>query len=288
MKVLLPSTEVWGECPTTLDEAILWIEKAGRTCYRSEDKIVEGSGEKFVNNIIKRKHLSVIEHSNFVLKSNDEFVFPLAEAERMMVKVPSNFLHLRMDHGHVYIGGNFRAWMEATNTPSIRDLFEHPLYDGYSIATEHDDIPRDLRTVTAECLTDRAVTHEFVRHRPCAFSQESQRYCSYKKHLEVILPQHYADIPTTKDSLQMQQYQTWVKACEYAENSYKELLRVGERAEQARSVLPNSTATKIVCTANAEEWDHIFAMRTSPAAYPAIRSLINPVKEYFLNTGLID
>jgi len=38
------------------------IEKAGRTCYKSEDKITEGSAKKFVEMVIKRGHHSVIEH----------------------------------------------------------------------------------------------------------------------------------------------------------------------------------------------------------------------------------
>ncbi len=39
------------------------IEKAGRTCYKSEDRIEAGSAEKFVRMIIKRGHLSVLEHA---------------------------------------------------------------------------------------------------------------------------------------------------------------------------------------------------------------------------------
>ena len=39
------------------------IEKAGRTCYKSEDKITSNSAKKFVNMIVKRGHESVIEHA---------------------------------------------------------------------------------------------------------------------------------------------------------------------------------------------------------------------------------
>jgi thymidylate synthase (FAD) len=38
------------------------IERIGRTCYKSEDKITDDSYETFVRNLIKRGHLSVIEH----------------------------------------------------------------------------------------------------------------------------------------------------------------------------------------------------------------------------------
>ena len=45
-------------------EMLRKIEKAGRTCYKSEDKITDGSAAKFVAGILKRGHESVIEHGS--------------------------------------------------------------------------------------------------------------------------------------------------------------------------------------------------------------------------------
>lgn len=39
------------------------IEKAGRTCYKSEDKITDESAKKFVAGLIKRNHEAMLEHS---------------------------------------------------------------------------------------------------------------------------------------------------------------------------------------------------------------------------------
>ena len=44
------------------------IEKCGRTCYKSEDKITDGSAEKFVRNILKRGHEAVIEHASLTVR----------------------------------------------------------------------------------------------------------------------------------------------------------------------------------------------------------------------------
>lgn len=44
------------------------LEKCGRVCYKSEDKISEGSAEKFLFNIIKRGHEAVLEHCSFTVK----------------------------------------------------------------------------------------------------------------------------------------------------------------------------------------------------------------------------
>jgi thymidylate synthase ThyX len=429
MKILTPESTLWGECPTNVDDAILWIERSGRICYRSEDKIIEGSGRKFVDGIVKRRHLSVIEHSNLVLRSKETFVFPVDAMYKLRGGIDSKFIHFTTHNDRVYIGGNFRAWMEEYCIDTIDKLFTTPIIDNFEIIIDTNEIPIPLKMFTAFFLTDRAVTHELVRHRPASYclswdtlihhfangsvtgekrsikalyeyyqdthkseidlikligmdedgelipvpiksivksgvkkvytvttangrkikaskkhrfcttdgwkrlddlvignsvlcngvtvafadeivsitysgeeetydieidhpchnfvangmvvhnSQESQRYCSYRKHLEVILPEHYASIPQTKDNAQMFRYQGWVESIEYSERTYQKLIELGERAEEARSVLPNSTATRIVVTASIPEWKHIFAMRCSKAAYPAIRSLMQPIKD---------
>lgn len=50
------------------DEMLRHIERIGRVCYKSEDKIAEGSAEKFIRGIISRGHESVIEHESITVK----------------------------------------------------------------------------------------------------------------------------------------------------------------------------------------------------------------------------
>ena len=66
MKIINPSTRLYVN-----GQPLAWkygidmlkaIERIGRTCYKSEDKITDDSYETFVRNLIKRGHLSVIEH----------------------------------------------------------------------------------------------------------------------------------------------------------------------------------------------------------------------------------
>lgn len=66
MKIIEPSVEIL----TPIDgKAILkMLEAVGRTCYKSEDKIQEGSAEKFIAGIVKRGHEAVIEHYNITVK----------------------------------------------------------------------------------------------------------------------------------------------------------------------------------------------------------------------------
>ncbi len=287
MRIAHPSTKIWGECPTNEEEAILWIERAGRVCYRSEDKIIEGSGRKFVDGIVSRKHFSVIEHSNFVLRTAFKPKFPNEMAAELSADFYSKFLNVIVDDGYVYIGGNFRAWMEHLHIGTITDLFRLYVSDPfYVIVTEHSEIPRALKMISASFLTDRAVTHELVRHRPASYSQESQRYCSYREHLEVILPDHYANADPVLEK-HHDCYAMWMQAMNDAEKYYKALLHFGERPEQARSVLPNCTATRIVMTADIPEWEHVFSLRNHAAAYPGIRNRIAPAMIVFQANGWI-
>lgn len=130
--------------------------------------------------------------------------------------------------------------------------------------------------LTVRFITNRGVSHELVRHRLAAFSQESTRYVSSMNGLVVIRPVWCEDLDCNNPSLASR---TWGAAMLMAENTYLELLAEGWRPEQAREVLPNSTKTEIVVTANAREWRHIFKLRTAPAAHPEMRRIMIPLLE---------
>ncbi|MCL2605493.1 MAG: FAD-dependent thymidylate synthase [Defluviitaleaceae bacterium] len=66
MKIIPPSFEIVGSPDGA--EILKNIERAGRTCYKSEDLITEDSAETFVRRILKRGHESVIEHDKATVK----------------------------------------------------------------------------------------------------------------------------------------------------------------------------------------------------------------------------
>ena len=66
MKIVNPSVEFVE--PVDGREILRKIERIGRVCYKSEDKITDGSAEKFVRSIIKSGHESVIEHQSISVK----------------------------------------------------------------------------------------------------------------------------------------------------------------------------------------------------------------------------
>lgn len=156
---------------------------------------------------------------------------------------------------------------------SAKNFIQMILKRGHESVIEH-------VSASVKFITNRGVTHELVRHRLCAFSQESTRYVNYNGHgIEFIKPVWCNDSITglyenavfpNADDLEWE----WLMAIKKSEDSYNLLVEFGWRPEQAREVLPNSLKTEIVVTANLREWRHIFKLRTSKAAHPQIRELM--------------
>ena len=66
MRIVKPSVSI--ESNISYNEALRIVENATRVCYKSEDKIKEGSAEKLIRGIIKAKHFGCIEHVSLTVK----------------------------------------------------------------------------------------------------------------------------------------------------------------------------------------------------------------------------
>lgn len=186
MKIVDASFEIIN-MPDSM-EILKMLEKIGRVCYKSENRIERDSAENFLRTIIRNGHESVIEHVN----------------------------------------------------------------------------------ITVKIICDRGVTHEIVRHRIASYSQESTRYCNYSNErfgneLTFIKPIFWKN--------DKEKYEIWLSVMQEIEKRYMELIKLGARAEEARSILPNSLKTEIVVTMNLREWRHFFRLRTSVKAHPQIREV---------------
>jgi len=300
MKIIEPSVEFFGAVPTDYESTVKFIEMAGRTCYRSEDKITETSAEKFVKGLIRHGHLAMVEHSNFVVKARSYISYP-EEAPTLAGKYLNVF-----DNGEdVFIGGNLTAWRQRVEDLGNIPVFA-PFLDAYGElfglgdnaysnewqACPHNEIPAELHRYSAKFVCDRGVSHEIVRHRPTAmdwfgefvdspidlykvldasFAQESTRYVNYGgKDMEFIEPAGYENWPPfTQDT-----FEDILNDCE---QTYNILLDDGLKPQQARAVLPNALRTEIVVTADAKEWSHIRKLRTHKSAHPDIVRVMNMV-----------
>lgn len=142
-------------------------------------------------------------------------------------------------------------------------------------------------SVTVKVVCDRGVSHELVRHRLCSFSQESTRYCNYKKlGIAFIIPGWTGIAEGIYEDGQSVLFYNdnelkWLSAMRYAQQFYNELLNDGWTPQQARSVLPNSLKTELIMTTNLREWRHIFSLRCDKSAHPQMREIMLPLLNDF-------
>ena len=121
-------------------------------------------------------------------------------------------------------------------------------------------------SVSARFVCDRSASHQLVRHRLGAYTQESQRITAYQD-IEVICPPSVRDNPAL--------FADWTEAVQQAEARYRQLLAAGIAPEDARSLLPNCMSTTVVATFNLRQWRHVFLSRAlNPKAQWQIRHLM--------------
>ena len=270
------------------------IELAGRTCYKSEDKITENSAKEFVDRMIKLGHGAMLEHGTIYLTIDGE--------DPNLSKIQSNpHTKVNLVPYEVLTEGNYTISYKAYITTNLRVLVENNLKEllCYQVEpTEHHE-----KRITAKFICDRGVSHEFVRHRVFSFAQESTRYCDYSKDkfgndITYIIPS-WLDLPEGK-------YSDWdndwcdvselkllypevdnlsdpancfLQSIKNAEYYYFMLINRGWKPQQARQVLPNATKTELVMTGFESDWEHFLSLRTSKNAHPDAQRLSLKLKE---------
>lgn len=300
MKIIKPYVEFIDE-PDYMKK----IELAGRVCYKSEDKITDDSAEKFIANVIKRGHESVLEHSNFIVSLCKESYNHFKMTVDILKSHGINtMLNITESLDFYIVSGNARMWRDYFRNldmiivpPTFLDLFK-TFGELFNDVLPHDTqllncgfnafVPDILLENIAEQRThimqtvrivcDRGVTHEIVRHRLASYSQESSRYCCYTKdkfgnEITVIKPLFFDE--------NSEEYEIWKTACENSETAYFDLISAGATPEKARDVLPNSLKTEIVMSAYLSEWEHFFRLRCSKAAHPQMREIALPLLKMF-------
>ena len=290
------------EIQDALDQAslVIRLEACGRICYKSEEKITKDSAMPFVKKIAEHGHNSVMEMAVVTLGIQCS----VEQFDELLALEPKYFFMDRLGDEFL-ITGSVRSFRElygrAAKTAVVEAMVafqvnKHPylfegVWDGGSRQDISDIQVRKLAIAEVEKLppelvakhrfcgvmftVNRAVTHEIVRHRPCSYLQESQRYCRYSQdkfgnQVTFVKPMFYDE--------GTEEYALWQQAMEDTEKIYLKLLE-SSTPQAARTVLPNSCKTEIIVYCNLEEWKHIFKLRTSPAAEPSMREVMIPLAE---------
>lgn len=286
MRLIKPSFEILEQKPG-LDGLLQHIERCGRTCYKSEDKITEKSAPKFVDMLVKRGHTAMVEHGTVYLTLD-------MSSRNKYFKYCTNKYSNAISTGEAEAG----TWIGYVTT-NYRVL----LQEGWLSDLEHITEPtKHIRRITVKFVCDRGVSHEFVRHRVFSFAQESTRYCNYSKdkfdkECTFIIPswldyeeQQFTDKNDSSCSIRtdLSEHEYFIDLLLEAERTYNFLVQYcGWKPQQARAVLPNSLKTELIMTGTIEQWEGFFKLRDANDAHPQARELAAPLHEEFIRRGLL-
>lgn len=258
MKLINPSVELITQTPG-LEGIYKQVERVGRVCYKSEDKITEDSAKPFVDRMINMQHYAMLEHGTVYLAApynNEDLIFwKVANSpySKGVCDDKSNLLCL------------------TTNLRVIAELSAWEVIDKYICEPTETHAKR----ICLKFTTSIGVSREFNRHRTASIAEQSTRYCNYSKEkfggeVTFVIPSwlnfkegSYNQRDYDKDFYinDSSEYSYMIHLLT-AEATYLKLINDGWQPQQAREVLPLATATEVVYTAFEDDWRHFFRLRS--------------------------
>lgn len=276
-----------------------FIEKVGRTCYKSEDKITEDSAVKFVKGLCNRKHFAMLEHFWVHVIVNTDITLPYFFDE-MGLSNYRRYMYFTVVGDDTYVSMPIRVILETKDIMDAQDNPYHtPIKDMYqSVFNEFPDLfnsskdssgcatyleedqfcdtlvkvlqqeEASVEAINRELMKHKTHTVHFVCDRGVSHELVRHRPCSfaqestrYCNYSHDKFDDEITVIEPCFFSDRKERYTVWKNICEDCEKVYMNLLNNGATPQEARSVLPNSLKTEIIVTANETEWQHIINLR---------------------------
>lgn len=292
MKIIQPHYEIWEQAPGE-NGIYAQVERAGRVCYKSEDRATADSARPFTMRLIENQHTAMLEHATIYLK---------APHGTLAFYADNRFSIVNTADGNDFITTNLRVLAENKRMEDMKFLCDYT--------------PHHERRITVHFTTQISITREYNRHRVNSIAEQSTRYCNYSKNkfgneITVNLPSwiaeqenfsvkeeqgHDAFIALCRDinegmTDEWNELDYWTFANLAAEFSYMNLIKSGRKPQEARAILPLDTNTELVHTAFVRDWKHFFDLRaigTTGAPHPDAKILAWPLMEAFRERGYID
>lgn len=291
MKLIKQSFEILEQKDFSLKGIKQFIERCGRVCYKSEDRITDDSYEKFVNMLEKRDHARPLEFGTVHLKMKSSNFQGFMQA--LYAKGIFNDVWIKSNYNEevIYTTTNYRYYLNMVKyIPFIKNYF-----------TEEDNEYYPKR-YTVHMILSRGVMDEFRTHVTLSHLAESTRYCAYNKdkfnnEVTFIIPNWVDSIKEgtyTKDHEfpPMWGYDNWMDSewfyamCR-AEETYLTMVREYLAPQQAREVLPLSVKSELISCGFGSAWVNFFYRRCANDAHPMAREIAIPLQEKFKELGYI-
>lgn len=241
MRIIEPTVEIYNE-----PDHYKKIETIARVCTGTQDKV--GSKPGFVENLWKNHHETPFEHVRVATDWDIKRLYSKTYGFWDRVGF-SGYLKKRLTinvRDYLTLGGK------------LEDLKELPEADDY---------------MTVKFTVDIGVSRELIRHRQFSFQERSTRYCNMSDCIDFIKPVPFAwdEFGVLSDA--------WHMECVSAEAAYRLMIRKGARPQEARTVLPLSTATVLYVTGMYKQWEDMLKLRLAPGAHPQMRYIMEKLVE---------
>ena len=275
MKLIKQSFEILEQKDFTLVGIKKFIERCGRVCYKSEDKITDTSYEKFVNMLERMDHARPLEFGTVHLKMNS------SDFNKIRSTLCLNKIYNDQWIKHYYIGDvtyvttNYRYYLNILNIfPKVEKFF-----------TDEDNEYYPKR-YTVHMILDRGVMDEFRTHVGLSHLAESTRYCNYSKdkfgNEVTFIEPCWLNLPTDYAVYSGDNgFNYFMQALENAENWYLNSLKEGLTPQQARSVLPLGIKSELISCGFEDAWENLFYRRDAKDAHPMAQEIAKPMHEKF-------
>ena len=276
MKLINQSFEILEQKDFTITGIKKFIERCGRVCYKSEDRITDDSYKKFVNMLVKRDHARPLEFGTVHLQMYISDFHKLRDTLCINNIWNDQWIKYHYVGNLTYVTTNYRYYL------AIIKVFP---------SAENDFDPQDdelyPRRYTVHFITSRGIMDEFRTHVGLSHLAESSRYCSYDKNrfgneLTFIIPNWVnTNCPNKEQEGPSVASIEWSTTMLDAEASYMNLIKMGCTAQEAREVLPLAVKSELISCGFEDVWSNFFYRRCAKDAHPMAREIAIPLQKRF-------
>ena len=300
MKLIKQSFEILEQKDFSLIGIKKFIERCGRVCYKSEDRITDDSYEKFVNMLEKRDHTRPLEFGTVHLKMYISDFHKLRDTLCINNMWNDQWIKYHYVGDLTYVTTNYRYYLAIIKVfPSAENNFNPQDDELYP------------KRYTVHFITSRGVMDEFRTHVGLSHLAESTRYCNYSK--DKFGNQLTFIIPCCVDAIEYEYYLThndeissrlfpnmtfgdlpktpfyFLYSLLIAEKSYFNLLKTEHwTPQQAREVLPLSVKSELISCGFEDVWKNFFYRRCANDAHPMAREIAIPLQKRFKELGYVN
>ena len=276
MNLIKPKFEIL-EQQSGINGIYKMIELAGRTCYRSEDKITENSAKSFVDRMVKSGHGAMLEHGTVYLHIPDDDInwnFYYSRYRRNPYSKCNCFETL---HG--------KPLMNLCITTNYRTIIENNWLDDLKYLCEPTEYHE--KRICVRYTSDIHFYKDITRHRVFSWAIESTRFCNYIK-------SHFGSSVSfiTPIWLKEEEQEEFEEDLKTIESIYFKWINKGWQPQQAAYFLIQGTKAEIIMTGFASDYNHFFDLRSEIAKtgkpHPTVVELVEPLRKEFVKRGYIN